>query len=173
MENNTNPNNEEIKLRSGSFIVSKSDNQGRITYVNRVFMQYSGYREKELLGMQHRILRHPEMPEGIFHLLSGKMSKGEECFAYIKNLAKNGQSYWGLANITADFNARHEVIGYFSVLRAPTQGSINAISAIYQKMLEIERRAAPENACMASIDYLNHLIKESAHENYQTFVLSL
>jgi len=47
-------------------IVSKTDISGRITCCNDVFIRVSGYSERELLGVPHSILRHPEMPRCVF-----------------------------------------------------------------------------------------------------------
>lgn len=51
-------------MRENDFIVSKTDTKGRITYGNEIFIEFSGYSEKELLGAQHNIIRHPDMPRG-------------------------------------------------------------------------------------------------------------
>ena len=56
------PTGKERVMREDDFIVSKTDLTGRITYGNSVFIEYSGYSEEELLGTQHNIIRHPEMP---------------------------------------------------------------------------------------------------------------
>jgi PAS domain-containing protein len=60
------PNNRERKIADDDFIVSKTDASGRITYANRIFMEISGFPEYELLGVQHNIIRHPDMPRGVF-----------------------------------------------------------------------------------------------------------
>ncbi|MCG7947778.1 MAG: PAS domain S-box protein, partial [Candidatus Thiodiazotropha taylori] len=93
MKNGIQPTNREVLVSERDFIVSKTDTKGRIVYANRLFMKISGYREAELLGKQHNLLRHPDMPRGVFHLLWSKIMQGEECFAYIKNLCKNGDHY--------------------------------------------------------------------------------
>ena len=72
-------------MREEDYIVSMTDTTGRITYGNRIFIEFSGYSESELLGSQHNIIRHPDMPRGVFKLLWDKISNREECFAYVKN----------------------------------------------------------------------------------------
>lgn len=49
-----------------SFIVSKTDPKGIITYVNQEFCTISGYNQEELLGKAHNIIRHPDMPKEVF-----------------------------------------------------------------------------------------------------------
>jgi len=63
------PTSVEKVMREDDFIVSKTDLKGRITYGNRVFVEFSGYEEEELLGAQHNIIRHPDMPRAVFKLL--------------------------------------------------------------------------------------------------------
>lgn len=49
-----------------STIVSKTNLQGKITYVNDAFMKISGYTKDELLGKSHNIIRHPDVPSSVF-----------------------------------------------------------------------------------------------------------
>ena len=67
---------QETQLQSSEFIVSKTDVKGRITYANRTFYGISGFTEKEVRGVQHNIVRHPDMPRSVF--------------AYVKNVRKDG-----------------------------------------------------------------------------------
>src|SRR4030065_222076 len=71
-------------MREDDFIVSMTDTKGRITYGNRIFIEFSGYSETELLGSQHNIIRHPDMPRAVFKLLWDTIQSQNECFAYVK-----------------------------------------------------------------------------------------
>lgn len=68
----------EISLDDDSFIVTKTDLRGNIIYANRIFMQITGYRESELLGKPQNIIRHPEMPKGVFRYLWQEIAAGRE-----------------------------------------------------------------------------------------------
>nr|WP_299239349.1 PAS domain S-box protein [Sulfurihydrogenibium sp.] len=59
----------EKSVPSDKFIVSKTDTRGIITYANPVFIEISGYTEDELIGANHNIIRHPDMPRTVFKLL--------------------------------------------------------------------------------------------------------
>ena len=52
-------------------IVSKTDLSGRLTYANKIFLDISGYKEKEVLGKPHNLIRHPYMPRTIFQTSLG------------------------------------------------------------------------------------------------------
>jgi PAS domain S-box-containing protein len=54
-------NNKEIVMQENDFIVSKTDTAGKITYCNQIFMSIAGYKEAELMGKNHNIIRHPHM----------------------------------------------------------------------------------------------------------------
>ncbi|MDD3835424.1 MAG: PAS domain-containing protein, partial [Sulfurimonas sp.] len=76
------------ELKEDDFIVSKTDLKGRITYTNKIFIEMSEYRESELLGKPHNILRHPDMPKAIFKHLWETITQKKELFAFIVNKTK-------------------------------------------------------------------------------------
>jgi len=152
MKNPITPTGVELKMREDDFIVSKTDLKGRITYGNRIFIEFSGFSEAELLGSQHNIVRHPDMPRGVFKLLWDTIQSGRECFAYVKNMSRNGSHYWVLANVTPSLDAQGKPVGYLSVRRKPRQEAVAAIAAVYQTMLDVERQAGPKNAPADSLE---------------------
>ena len=109
----------ERTMRENDFIVSKTDLKGRITYCNRIFIEFAGYAEHELLGAPHNLIRHPDMPRGVFQFLWDSLHAERECFAYVKNMSKDGGFYWVLANVTPSYGEDGRVEGYFSVRRKP------------------------------------------------------
>ncbi len=56
-------------MRVDDFLVSKTDLKGRLTYGNQIFIEFSGYSKAELMGQQHNIVCHPDMPRGVFKFL--------------------------------------------------------------------------------------------------------
>ncbi|WP_460035893.1 PAS domain-containing protein [Methylothermus subterraneus] len=167
------PKNQERRLGEDDFIVSKTDPSGKITYANRVFMEISGYAEKELLGVQHNIIRHPDMPRGAFWLLWDTIQKKQEFFAFVKNLAKDGSFYWVFANVTPDLDRRGQVAGYYSVRRQAPTSAIRAIEPIYREMLAIEQRASSvKQGMQQSVAYLHDFL-QSKGTSYERLVLDL
>ncbi len=166
------PSNRRHQLQPGDFIVSKTDLKGRITYCNRIFMDISGYQEHELLGQQHNIIRHPDMPRAVFHMMWETLQSGSEFFGYVKNLRKDGGYYWVFANITPTPDHQGRTMGYYSVRRSPREQAISVIEPIYREMLEAERQAGPKEAIAASTKLLQHRLNE-LNTDYEHFVLSL
>lgn len=166
------PTKNEIMMDENDFIVSKTDLKGRIIYANRIFMKMAGYAENELLDVQHNIIRHPDMPRGVFRLLWNVIEAGNECFAYVKNMAKNGDFYWVYANVTVDRDTSGKPIGYFSVRRKPSRAGIEAITPVYQEMLRIEQQAGTRDAPDASVKWLVDLL-QSKGTSYEEFIHTL
>lgn len=124
-------------------IVSKTDLKGRIVYANRVFLEIADYKEKEVLGQPHSMIRHPDMPRCIFKLLWDTIQSGREIFAYVVNRAKNGDHYWVLAHVTPSRNAAGEIVGYHSNRRVPDRAILETrIIPLYRDLRGIEGRHA-------------------------------
>lgn len=167
------PTNQERVMHEGDLLVSKTDLKGRLTYGNRAFIEFSGYSESELLGSQHNIVRHPDMPRGVFKLLWDKISvQHQEIFAYVKNMSKDGSYYWVFANVTPSFNPQGEVEGFFSVRRKPRPEALRVISDLYQQMLAEEQRVGSRDACDASLALLNRVLAQKGVD-YESFILSI
>lgn len=172
MKNQITPTAVERVMREDDFIVSKTDPAGRITYGNRIFIEFSGYSEQELIGAQHNIIRHPDMPRGVFKFLWDTIQAKDECFAYVKNLARDGSYYWVFANVTANYDRDGNVVGYFSVRRKPRPEAVKLMAEVYRTMLEIERKAGARDACAASLAYLTTLLSDKGM-SYAEFILSI
>jgi len=177
MKNKITPKDKEIVMREDDFIVSKTDLSGRLTYCNRIFIEFSGYTETELLGQQHNIIRHPDMPRSVFSLLWSVIKSGNEFIGYVKNMSKDGSYYWVLANVTPSYqvipgNTDKKLIGYFSVRRKPELAKLNIIQPLYQDMLAAEKRAGSRDAIAAGTQVLTDVI-ESTGKNYREYILSL
>jgi len=77
-----------------SNIISKTDVAGIITFVNDEFCRISGYSQKELIGANHNIVRHPDVPESKFKLLWDTINAKEIYKDTVKNLAKDGSTFY-------------------------------------------------------------------------------
>lgn len=172
MKNRITPRDQERHLAEDDFVVSRTDLKGRITYCNRVFQSLAGYEEREVLGVQHNIVRHPDMPRGAFKLVWDTLKQGSEVFAYVKNLASDGAYYWVFANITADRDEAGNVTGYFSVRRSPKPSAIAVIEPVYRKMLEIEQQHDVRDQMDHSIAYLQDFLQEKG-TSYEKLVLAI
>lgn len=161
----------EIRMREDDFIVSKTDVDSRITYVNKAFCDISGYSETELIGQNHDIVRNNLMPHGIYNLMWEHLQAEEEFFGYIVNRNKDGSCYWTLINVTP-FYENNTLAGYFAVRRCPTEAALKIIKPLYKSMRDIERTASAEQLLPLSSSVLWQAITKE-YQSYAEFVLSL
>ncbi|HEX8963029.1 MAG TPA: PAS domain-containing protein [Rhodocyclaceae bacterium] len=166
------PTQRERVMREDDFIVSKTDPKGIITYCNPIFIEFSGYGEEELLGTQHNIIRHPDMPRAAFKLVWDTIQGGKEVFAYVKNMSKDGGFYWVFTHITPDFGPRGDIVGYTSVRRCPKREAIEKVAPVYRKMVEAEKAAGARDAIGAGTAVLVDLLKQTGM-SYEELVFSL
>lgn len=135
------PSGVERFFKEDEVIVSKTDLKGRLTYVNRIFITISGYKESELLHQPHSIIRHPDMPRSVFKLLWDTIGSGREIFAYVINMSKNGDHYWVLAHVTPSFGQNGQVVGYHSNRRVPDRAVLDStIIPLYRQIAAEENR---------------------------------
>lgn len=121
-------------------IVSKTDLRGHITYANDIFLRVSMFEEHELLGKPHAVIRHPDMPRAVFKLLWDEVQAGREIFAYVNNMARNGDHYWVLAHVTPSFDTQGRIVGYHSNRRCPQPAALARIEPLYDALRALERR---------------------------------
>lgn len=162
------PTSNEIRLNENDFIVSKTDQSGRITYGNKHFIKISGYHESELIGSAHSILRHPDMPKVVFKLLWETIKKKEEIFAYVKNLAKDGSYYWVFANVTCTYSEAGILKDYHSVRRRPSDQAMKVIPDLYRQLHDAEQRGG-----VSASEKMLHTILTEKGLTYHDFVLRL
>ncbi|MFO8155619.1 MAG: PAS domain-containing protein [Pseudomonadota bacterium] len=163
----------ETRVDPDYFLVSKTDLKGRITYANRAFMVVSGFPEQVLLGHPHNVIRHSDMPRGVFRLLWESVVEGNEFFGFIKNRTADGGFYWVFADVTPDRNPSGELVGYHSVRRAPREEGVRTMAALYEEMRRIEADQTSQTAPEASRDWLLEQAREAGHACYRDWVLEL
>lgn len=144
------PTGRAITFAEHELIVSKTDLTGKITYANDVFQKVSGYSAAELVGAPHSILRHPAMPRAVFKLLWDTIEARQEVFAYVLNMAKNGDHYWVFAHVTPSVDLTGALVGYHSNRRQPHADAVAKVEPLYAQLLDIERRVPDRKASVAA-----------------------
>ncbi|BDU74314.1 methyl-accepting chemotaxis protein [Mesoterricola silvestris] len=130
MRNNQPVTSVEHHLKDGAFIVSMTDPQGRITFVNDEFVRMSGFTAEELMGQPHNLVRHPFMPAAAFADLWATAKSGKPWFGIVKNRCKNGDFYWVDANITPVME-RGQITGYVSIRSRPSKAQVREAERVY------------------------------------------
>ncbi|MCF6211380.1 MAG: PAS domain S-box protein [Gammaproteobacteria bacterium] len=96
-------------------VVSITDVNGKITYVNDKFCDVSGYRREELLGRNHRIVKSAAHSDGFFHDMWRVIANGDTWQGMIENRTKEGASYWVQATIMPLLNEKGKPEQYISI----------------------------------------------------------
>lgn len=97
-----------------SSIVSKTDLQGAITYVNDKFCKVSGYTREELLGKKHSIIKHPDTSKEVFKKMWETIENKNIWSSTIKNRKKNGDSYYVKTVIMPLLDESEKIVEYIA-----------------------------------------------------------
>ncbi len=146
--------NNEKKLAEDDFIVSKTDTKGNIIYCNEIFAEMSGYPASKLIGANHNLIRHPDMPRVAFKVAWDLIKNKKEFFGFVKNLCADGGYYWVFTYITADLDFNGNIISYTSIRRKPPQSAIDAITPIYKLLVDAEKTGEMEASGKILGDFL-------------------
>ena len=132
---------------------SRTDKRGVIQSGNGVFRRVSGYDWPKLIGAPHRIVRGPDMPKAVFHLLWKTIQQGQPVAAFVKNRTATGNWYWVLATVIPVEN------GYLSARIKPTGAIFAQVKTLYAETLAAEQaqNLSPEKSCDAMLARLGAL----------------
>lgn len=124
---------------------SRTDARGVIQSFNGVFERISGFPVGELDKAPHRLVRHPDMPRGVFWLMWHGIKAGHPVGAYVRNRTKEGAYYWVFALISPIEG------GYLSVRLKPTSALRDTVEALYADLrrAEVEDGLSPEASAQA------------------------
>lgn len=130
----------EIELGEQDTIITKTDLTGRIVYANPDFCRISGFSEPELIGQNHNIVRHPDMPPAAFFDLWRTLKQGKPWSGLVKNRCKNGDFYWVNAYVSpTEENGR--IVGYTSMRTKPSRQQISQVELVYQQLKAHQKTA--------------------------------
>lgn len=157
---------QEIKLSSIRPILSRTDLNGKIKTCNEYFTEISGYTQKELLGSNHNIIRHEDMPKVIFKLMWDRLKNEKDILAVVKNRSKNGDYYW----VTTMFETKHNVFNntpeaYLALRKSAPSKAIKTVEPLYKELLKIEKEFGIE----ASEKYFKEFLEKEG-KSYDEYI---
>jgi PAS domain S-box-containing protein len=149
--------NQEIILDTTRVIMSKTDKNGILEFVNDYFVEVSGYEEYELMGKSIYCTQHPDMPEVIFKMMWEKLLNKEKFNIVIKNLAKDGKYYWAVSDFAFKLDENNnEIIAIYNRRKKPSKQAIEFFDNLYKKVKNIEK----ESGIALSEKYLDGHLEE-------------
>lgn len=134
------------KALDESALISKTDLEGKITYVNEKFVELCGYDEKELLGNKHNIIKHEDMDEEFYKYLWMSLKKENLFRGTIKNKKKNGD-YFHIDTTIVKINDPHD-------------NSTEYMSISYDVTKLIDARVEAQRASQAKEYFLSNMSHE-------------
>ena len=129
-----------LELTEEYIIISQTNLQGKITYVSKAFADISGYTKAELMGKNHNLLRHPDMPSKIFTELWETILKDETWEGEVLNLKKDGGHYWVKSHISPMKDYEGKTIGYQSLRHDITDKKYIELMSITDELTSLYNR---------------------------------
>jgi aerotaxis receptor len=117
----------------GRCVVSSTDLKGIITNVNDAFVEFSGFTREEVIGKNHNIVRHPDMPPQAFEDLWRTIKSGLPWRGVVKNRAKDGDHYW-VETFVVPIRENDQITGYMSVCSEPAREAVAKAEALYREL---------------------------------------
>lgn len=147
--------NREVMMKDGQVLISETNLKGIITDVNGDFVELSGFSRTELIGKNHNLVRHPDMPAEAFQSLWDTVRAGKPWTGLVKNRCKNGDFYWVQANV-APIVHHGKVTGYVSVRSKPDCKSIEQASALYAD-INAGKASLEDESLMQKLNVFKHM----------------
>jgi diguanylate cyclase (GGDEF)-like protein/PAS domain S-box-containing protein len=97
---------------SNSVFYSTSDLKGNITTISNAYLNFLEIKEKDILGKNHNIFRHPDTPKEFYKNMWDLLNKNKKCICEIRNINNKGDEYWLKMNITPTYDENKRKIGY-------------------------------------------------------------
>lgn len=124
-------------LNENELLISKTDLHGVITYGNDEFSRACEFDNNLMIGFNHNIIRHPDMPSWAFEELWDMIGRDHDWNGILKNSTFNGlKCYWVKCTVKSIYNERGKKVGYESVRRQATDLEIENAMNIYGIDLE-------------------------------------
>ncbi|MBY6118898.1 PAS domain-containing protein [Mameliella alba] len=151
----------EAQFHLTELFYSRTDERGIIKAGNCVFQRVAAYPWEEMLGAPHKLIRHPDMPKGVFHLLWDRIKAGKPTGAYVKNRSKSGRYYWVFALVSPADG------GYISTRIKPSSELFATVSGLYADLLrrEMDDGLSPRDSAEA----LLAAVRAQGFSSYDTF----
>ncbi len=118
-------------------IVSMTDRNGKLIYVNDAFCTITGYQREELLGRDHSIINSSHHDPKIFCEMYLAINQGKTWHSQILNRSKDGSLHWMDTTIVPAFNEAGE-IERFVAIRSDVTDRVKAEEALIQSQQRYE-----------------------------------
>lgn len=167
------------KALDESALISKTDLNGNITYVNDKFVELCGFDRTELIGKKHNIMRHNDMKEEYFRNLWNSLKRNNLYKGTIKNLKKNGDYFYIDTTIVKIIDLHENIPQYMSISYDVTKlvdARLEALNASQAKEYFLSNMSheirTPLNAILGFVNLLIDEDISKKHRRYLDIILN-
>jgi diguanylate cyclase (GGDEF)-like protein/PAS domain S-box-containing protein len=171
-------------------LTSSTDKDGVITSVSDAFCRVSGYSRDELIGRNHNLLRHPDMPEATYQELWQTIQSGQSWSGEILNRRKDGSDYWVQANIGPIKDENGSIVGYTAIrhditdkkqaeelsITDPLTQIFNRLkldSVLYEEIIRGKRYGQALSLIMLDVDHFKTINDTHGHSMGDTVLIQI
>ena len=171
-------NDTRIKLIDSMCLVSETDLKGYITSVNDRFCDVAQYKREELIGLNHNVVRHPDMPKEAFKAMWATIGKGEIFRAFVKNQKKDKTPYYiegAFMPVLGENGKPEKYMGIrFDITKETYEkqaaiGVLNAIDASYA-FVEFDKLGNVLKANDNFLKLMEYTLEEIVGKNHKIFI---
>lgn len=142
---------------SAAALISKTDAQGKITYVNEKFTKISGWSEAEVIGQDHSLLNSGEHSRSFWAGMYKATLEDKGIWnAVVTNQTKDGSLYHVDTYIKADFN--------------PDTGALEGFVSIRQDMTEIIQVLNELDKKNTYLEHAAKILRHDMHSGINTYI---
>ncbi|MEA3482718.1 MAG: PAS domain-containing protein, partial [Pseudomonadota bacterium] len=153
MRNNQPVTQKEYKFPPHHRLISSTDKRGVIQHCNNEFVEASGFTREELIGKNHNLIRHPDMPAPVFKEMWRTLESGKSWLGLVKNRRKDGDHYWVSAFVTPVYDGK-TIVGYESVRVPAARDEIARATSVYARMQDGKSPVSPMSRVVQTLSHL-------------------
>ena len=129
-----------LQMYSNHIIFSKTDLDGYIIEISDAFSKISEYKEEELIGKKHSIIKNSNTNAKIYEDMWNTIKNNDTWKGEVQNISKNGNIYWVSSIIYSEFNSLNEKIGYISIAHNITD--TKKLESQHDRLMQAEKLAS-------------------------------
>ena len=104
-----------LNIVDENVLISITDKNGIVIDASSAFCNFVKYSKDELLGENHKKLRHPDTPDSFYENMWEIINSKQVFKSEVKNLNKAGEIYWAMLTITPVVNDSGEIINFTAI----------------------------------------------------------
>lgn len=156
-----------------SLIISKTDPNGTIIYVNDKFCDISGYTPAEIIGQTHRLFKHPETSKEQMNDLWNTIKAKKIWHGTVSNRAKSGKTFYSDTFIIPILDEQYNITEYMDMRIDVTalherQRYVQQVLDAQSTMLVVFLSGAIHRSNKRFLDFFNLETLESFSQTYDS-----